>query len=251
MLLAVALYREQRQDDALSVLRSTREHLRDQSGLDPGPELQTHRAADPGPGTGPLRAPVAATAPVMPVPAIPGVAGQHPLVGRGRPRAVLDAAAEAAESGRATTAVLVGEAGIGKTRLAHAMADDLVVAWLAVGVGERHGGRRGTCTVAVALGRPTARSTWSPWRRSSRHWSRVTSAGAGARDPAADRWRQTQRIGELLEPAARDSPLAGRGRRPALDRRRVAGTARRAHRPLATRPACSCSSPAGRRDHPA
>jgi DNA-binding SARP family transcriptional activator len=39
-LLAIALYRDQRQDDALRVLRLTRDHLRDLSGLDPGPDFQ-------------------------------------------------------------------------------------------------------------------------------------------------------------------------------------------------------------------
>jgi len=40
VLLAIALYRDQRQDEALRVLRLTRDHLRDLSGLDPGPDFQ-------------------------------------------------------------------------------------------------------------------------------------------------------------------------------------------------------------------
>jgi len=205
VLLAVALYREQRQDDALSVLRSTREHLRDHSGLDPGPQLQSTEqlilAQQPDPYAPPSRARTYAAAPRS-----HRDAAGHPMVGRGRPLAVLAAAAEAAESGHPTTMLLVGEAGIGKTRLAHAVADDL--------------GSRGWRTAWSSGTEDDGAPALWPWLSLVRQLGRVVAlgpelealvegdgAGAWPADPAADRWRQTQRIGDLLGRAALVSPL--------------------------------------------
>ena len=205
VLLAVALYRQQRQDDALGVLRSTRDHLRDESGLDPGPHLQRTEelilAQEPDPYAVLPRETTTST--LKPVGALPG--GGYPLVGRGRPRAVLDAAAQAAESGRATTAVLVGEAGIGKTRLARTIAQELVArGWRAVWT---HG--------SEDEGAP---ALW-PWSSIVRELGRIVplppeledldgSGGTGqGAEPAAARWRQTERIGELLDAASLEAPL--------------------------------------------
>ena len=204
VLLAVALYRQQRQDDALGVLRSTRDHLRDESGLDAGRDLQRTEqlilAQEPDPYAPPSRVTVeTAQRPTD------SLDRGDPLVGRARPRAVLDAAAQAAESGRATTALLVGEAGIGKTRLARSLTDDLVArGWRAVW---SHG--------TEDDGAP---ALW-PWVSVVRDLGRVVdlspelesfvsggSPGLGA-EPAADRWRQTERIGALLEAAAAAAPL--------------------------------------------
>jgi DNA-binding SARP family transcriptional activator len=203
VLLAVALYREQRQDEALSVLRTTREHLRDHLGLDPGLEVQRTEqlilAQESDPYVTPMLRRSAVTVSTN------GVLG-HPLVGRGRPRAVLAAAAAAAESGRPTTALLVGEPGIGKTRLARALVEDLTSrGWRSVWAsGTEDGG-------APAL--------W-PWLSIVRQLGGVAPLGpelealvrgdgaaAPNAEPAADRWRQTQRIGDLLQQAATDSPL--------------------------------------------
>jgi len=208
VLLAVALYREQRQDDALHVLRSTRNHLRDLSGLDPGPELQRieqlilDQLPDPYASTAaPARGPEVASAVSRPV------ARRAPLVGRGRARAVLDAAAQAAESGQLTTAVLVGEGGIGKTRLARATVDLLR--------------ERGWRTVwAHGTEGEGAPALW-PWVSVVRALGElapltpdlaalVSDAAASAADaePAAARWRQSQQIQALLEDVAREAPLA-------------------------------------------
>jgi hypothetical protein len=112
VLLAVALYRSLRQDDALRVLRSTRDHLRDLAGLDPGPELQRTERLMLAQEPDQYRAapPVATADPIGTAPVVSGPGRGYPLVGRGRPRAVLDAAAEAAGCGHPTTALLVGEA---------------------------------------------------------------------------------------------------------------------------------------------
>jgi DNA-binding SARP family transcriptional activator len=204
-LLAVALYREQRQDDALTVMRSTREHLREHSGLDPGTELQRLEQLILTQEPDPYVAPAATGSGVL-VPH-PALEGHHPLVGRGRPRAVLAAAAEAAESGRTTTAMLVGEAGIGKTRLAHAVIDDLE-------------SRQWRSVWASGTEDDGAPALW-PWLSVVRQLGHLVALGpdleallegAGAPethgDPAADRWRQTQRIAELLGRVAGERPLA-------------------------------------------
>ena len=202
-LLAVALYRERRQDEALAVLRSTREHLRDESGLDPGPDLERTEqlilAQEPDTYTSPSR--ISGTS-LAPIDSFSG--SGYPLVGRGRHRAVLDAAAQAAESGRVTTALLVGEAGIGKTRLARSMADGLA--------------SRGWRTVwSRGTEDDGAPALW-PWLSVIRELSPavplapelevlLTGGSGSSAEPAANRWRQSQRIGELLEAAALDGPL--------------------------------------------
>ena len=203
VLLSVALYREQRQDDALSVLRATRAHLRDNSGLDPGPEVQSTEqlilAQEPDPYA-------STTLEQTVVPVSSRGVSQPPLVGRGRPKAVLAAAAAAAASRRPTTVLLVGEAGMGKTRLAYATVDDLV-----------SGGWRSVW--ASGTEDDGAPALW-PWLSVVRQLGRLVPLGAELQalvegdeaavprfDAAADRWRQTQRVGELLERAAIDGPL--------------------------------------------
>jgi DNA-binding SARP family transcriptional activator len=205
VLLAVALYRQQRQDDALGVLRATREHLREESGLDPGPELMTTEdlilAQEPDPYAPRHAAAVSAT-PVDPVDSLPG---SYRMVGRGRARAVLDAAAQAAESGRGTTCVLVGDAGIGKTRLARATADDLA-------------GRGWRLVWTHGSEDDGAPALW-PWASVVRRLGRdvilapelaalleVGEQTAGT-DRALARWRQTEEMVELLESVASQAPL--------------------------------------------
>src|SRR4051794_9141854 len=113
-LLAVALYRCGRQADALTALRTAKERLADELGIDPGRELQQLELAilrqDPQ-----LQPPTAA-----PAPSVAAVASSRDdalFVGRSEALAALADARDAARSGRTTVVLVEGEPGIGKTRL--------------------------------------------------------------------------------------------------------------------------------------
>jgi DNA-binding SARP family transcriptional activator len=113
-LLALALYRSGRQADALTVLRATRTRLADELGIDPGAALQqlqrdilTH-------------APTLdrhQTTPAVPIPTPPPVADRDVFVGREPALQRLADALAAATCGQGRVVLVVGEPGIGKTRL--------------------------------------------------------------------------------------------------------------------------------------
>ncbi|MFI0353036.1 BTAD domain-containing putative transcriptional regulator [Actinomadura sp. 9N407] len=113
-LLALALYRTDRQGDALGVLRRARQILREELGVDPGPELRR------------LEADILAQAPHLhPVPQ--PATTERRLVGRDRELAEL-------EHTRERLALISGDAGMGKTTLAEALSSSLAsqgwtVAW--------------------------------------------------------------------------------------------------------------------------
>lgn len=126
-LLALALYRSQRQGDALATLRRAREHLADELGVDPGPELRRLEEQvlrqDPALDA-PLVAAPPAPAPAPPViDAAPAGTGDDPLLGRDDAVAAVVPALTRAAAGRGRVVVVSGEPGIGKTRLAEAVAD--------------------------------------------------------------------------------------------------------------------------------
>ena len=129
-LLALALYRSQRQGDALTVLGDARQRLVDELGVDPSPELRElehdilNQAAH-------LRAPAPAPEPVVTVAAPDRPAAPRPpadrLFGRADELARLHAAAEHAD-GPAVVWVS-GEAGIGKSTLVDRFCDESVGTW--------------------------------------------------------------------------------------------------------------------------
>ncbi|MCF6376441.1 DUF2791 family P-loop domain-containing protein [Nocardioides KLBMP 9356] len=117
---ALALTRSGRQADALTALRHIRSVLADELGLDPGQELRDLEQAvlvqDPALHQW-LRAPVV-TAPSTSsavAPAVPST--DWATVGREAEEAALLDVLQRAEAGTPSTAVLVGEPGIGKSRL--------------------------------------------------------------------------------------------------------------------------------------
>ena len=115
---ALALTRSGRQAEALAALRHIRSVLADELGLDPGQELRDLEQAvlvqDPALHQW-LRAPVAATAPASASPA--GTTAEWATVGREAEEAALLDVLARAEAGTPATALLVGEPGIGKSRL--------------------------------------------------------------------------------------------------------------------------------------
>ncbi len=149
---ALALTRAGRQGDALAALRQARTHLADELGLDPGQELRDleqailqqdpalHRwlredpapAVPPRPVEGAPERPLNRTRP-------PGVAPRARVpwetVGRADEEKALTTLLEQAATGRMTLGALVGEPGIGKSRLVEQVVAEARALGFAVGVG--------------------------------------------------------------------------------------------------------------------
>jgi DNA-binding SARP family transcriptional activator len=125
-LLVLALYRSQRQADALAALRRARQTLADELGVDPGPRLRALEREILAQSSN-LDAPPAIAAPTEPRPSAASApddrrVGATPtapsdLVDRERETAALAAAVATARTGNGSVVLIEGPAGIGKTRL--------------------------------------------------------------------------------------------------------------------------------------
>jgi len=113
--LMLALYRSGQQAEALRWYEQTRQHLADEFGADPGPQLQAlHQQI--------LRADRSLTGPA---PAVAAGAAAEIFVGRLEELAALETAAATARGGRSAVVLAEGEAGIGKSTLLSRFASGL------------------------------------------------------------------------------------------------------------------------------
>ncbi|MFE3824612.1 BTAD domain-containing putative transcriptional regulator [Streptomyces sp. NPDC059092] len=147
-LLALALYRSDRQADALAALRDARRMLDEHLGVEPGRRLRRLEQAilhqDPDldltPGLTPDAAPPVPEASPVPDAApvavsVPGPVGGSALAGRQEVLADVDRALAALADGRGGLMTVTGEPGIGKTRIAEAATARAALAGITAVVG--------------------------------------------------------------------------------------------------------------------
>ncbi|MGY1605342.1 BTAD domain-containing putative transcriptional regulator [Geodermatophilus sp. SYSU D00815] len=122
--LVTALYAADRQAEALEAVRRCTELLRDELGIDPGPELRDLEQAvlrqDPKLLERLPRPKLTVAPPPAPTPVVPQA---EEIVGRRQELDKLSAVGDQVAAGRPALVLIEGEAGIGKTRLAEASAD--------------------------------------------------------------------------------------------------------------------------------
>jgi DNA-binding SARP family transcriptional activator len=200
--LMLALYRSGRQAEALEAYQDARKALTEELGIEPSRELRELQQAileqDPTLDRSPAKqTPAERPTGEAPPGAVPGF-----FVGRGRELAELEAALEGATGGRGRLALLVGEPGIGKSRLAEELMAKARVQGAEVIVGR--------CWEAGG-----APAYW-PWVQSLRAHIRETDAetlrsqlGAGAADLAQLFPELRELIPELGDPP----PLESEGAR--------------------------------------
>ncbi|MGD9999196.1 MAG: BTAD domain-containing putative transcriptional regulator [Ilumatobacteraceae bacterium] len=207
--LITALYRSGRQSDALRAYSRCRETLRDELGVEPGPELRALERAvlahDPvldlrRPPSAPNeeRSPPASS--VTNLSAVTPAPPSRPFVGRATEREQVIEALAGAREGRGKIVVIEGEAGIGKTRLAEATAQHAAASGLAV-------------TWTVCLDEIGAPPLW-PWlqirdqitRRTPTDADRPPRNAAGA-DDASALFRELAAVADDLVAASNEQPM--------------------------------------------
>ena len=232
---ALALARSGRQAESLAALRHIRRVLADELGLDPGQELrdleQAVLAQDPVLQQW-LRADVLAPVAADPDgPAAPrDAASGWSTVGREREVAELEGVLERAAAGEPAYALLVGEPGIGKSRLVERLTESAVDAGFRGRDRSLRPGRRGAAAVALEPGarRPRAARRPAPRRR----------GGAPAERGRRPRGRRARHRERGTAGVPRLGEHRARGARPAPRRARSWSCSRTCTGP--TPPACAC-----------
>ncbi len=196
--LMVALYRCDRQADALDAYSRARGHLVEELGLEPGPELrrlEQHILDQTLPlGPGPDE-PAVARAPVT---ARATTRAPTPVVGRDPQLAALTDALDAATGGSATAVAVRGDEGLGKTTLISAFT----------------AGQEGRARVAAGRCREHLRVPFGPWSEILRQVGADDelellegSTGFDGEAPERRRARLFDGVTGRLRDAARDQPL--------------------------------------------
>ncbi len=195
---ALALVRSGRQAEALEVLRTVRDVLADELGLDPGVELQDlqerilrqdptlawQAPAAPSPRPGPAAEPAAAAASPEPV-----TAHDWPLLGRDRELGVLGERLTRAVRGHTELVVVTGAPGIGKSRLS----SELIALARA----------RGARTVVGRCSQDDGAPPLYPWR------AVLADLGGGLTEEVREgnEFRTWEEIAGRVRAAAADQPL--------------------------------------------
>jgi hypothetical protein len=187
VLLAVALARSGRQADGLAALERLRGLLVDEIGIDPSPavrEVQTAilQQSLPEPARAPMQGPARVEQPRVPLP-------DWPLVGRDDDLATLTGLLDRAAAGRPVFAVLEGEPGAGKSRLA-----------LEIG---REAHRRGHLVLVGRCSQEEDAPPLWPWTSALGH-----EVGAGpSGDHDVERFRLAEEIRQELAELGRDRSI--------------------------------------------